>query len=139
MKDVEDDEGEDCESTPNHDLRRPGGLDCRLVGVFGTGRFIFLCEEDGEPDVDYKAGKQADPGDPNPHAMQEGVEEMGVFIERFLTGKDEEIAREVAGEKEDEGQAREGDDNFTSDGRFYEGARGAGRSTHGSLGHPTGA
>jgi hypothetical protein len=109
------------------------------MGIFGAGRFIFLCQEDGKPDVNYEAGEQADPGDPNPHAVQEGVEEMGVFIERFLTREDEEIAGEMAGKEEDEGQTREGDDNFTSDGRFYEGARGAGRSTHGSLGHPTGA
>ena len=92
VKDMEDDEGENCESTPDHDLRGLGCLDCRFMGIFGAGRFIFLCQEDGKPDVNYEAGKQADPGDPNPHAVQEGVEEMGVFIERFLTREDEEIA-----------------------------------------------
>ena len=102
------------------------------MGILGAGGFVFLGEEDGEPDVEDEAGEKANTGDPDAGSVEEGVEEVGVFIKGLRADKNEEVPREVTGQKEDKGEAGDGDDEFAADRRFCERAEGAGRSTHGS-------
>jgi len=97
VKNVEDDEGEDGESAPDHDAGGFGGLDGGVVGVFRACCFVLFGEENGEEDVRDEADKKANAGDPDSHAVKEGVEEFGVFVKGFFTCEDEEVSREVAG------------------------------------------
>ena len=73
------------------------------MSILGTGGLVFLREEDGEPNVNNEADQQADAGNPNTHAMKEGMEEMGVFVKGLFTGEDEEVSQEVACQEKDEG------------------------------------
>ena len=105
MKDMEDDESENGQAAPDHDAGRLGCLDGGVVGILGSGRLILLRQEDGEPNVDDEAGEEADAGNPNPHAVEEGVEKFGVFVEGLFTGEDEEVPREVTCQEKNESKA----------------------------------
>jgi hypothetical protein len=139
VENMEDDEGENGQAAPDHEAGGFGSLHRGVVSVFRTGCFILFCQENSEPNVNDEADEESDTGDPNAHPVEEGVEEMGILVEGFFTGENEEVAGKVAGEEQDEGQAGEGNDDFTTDGGLKKGAQGAGRGTHGSRGHPAGA
>ncbi len=86
------------------------------MGVFRASGFVLFGEENGEPDVDDEAGEEPETGNPDSGAVEEVVEEGGVFVEGFLTSEDEEVSGKVTGKEEDQGEAGEGDDDFTADG-----------------------
>lgn len=138
VKEVEDDEGHDCQSAPNHNERGLGRLHGGIVGILLTRFFIFLREENGEPDVGPKAGEEADPSDPNTSTVEKFMKELRVVIEGSLSGEDEEVPGQMAGEKKNKGKASNGNDDFAANGGLGEGKQGTGRGTHGSLGHPSG-
>jgi hypothetical protein len=108
------------------------------MGILRTRRFIFLGQENGEPNVEYQADEEADAGNPDTHAMKEGVEKMGILIEGVGASVDQEVAGQMTSKEKNKSETGQGHDNFTANGGFNNGAQGTGRSTHGSRDHPAG-
>ena len=130
VEDVEDDEGEDGESAPDHEARGLAGLNGVVELVLWASIFVLSCELDGSDDVENEADEESDACDPDAGAVEKVVEEVGVVVEGFGTCVDEEVSREVAGQKEDEGRTSDGDDDFFTNGGVPEGREGANREIH---------
>lgn len=111
---VIDDKGEDGETAPNHEARGARGLDGGTVLVGLARGAILTSEGDGGPDVEDEHDDEADARDPNARSVEHVVEELRVVVERFLSEEYDKVTSEVTSEEQDESEACEGDDEFSS-------------------------
>ena len=109
------------------------------MGIFGSRGPVFPSQQDGEPDVQDKAGEKTNTGDPDSGSVEEAVKEFGVFIEGFRSDENEKVPGEVSRQEENEGETGDCDDEFAADRGFDQGTQGTGGSTHGSRERPSGA
>ena len=133
MKDVEDHEREDGQAGNNHDPRGLGGLLSGLELVRLAGGAILTGEGNGGRDMEHQHHQQPDPGDPNPHAVEHGVEEMGVFVEGLAPDIHQQVSGQMPRQENDKRQSGEGDDEFFPDGGRPISLEAAGKGVHGDL------
>ena len=80
--------------------------------------------------MERHGGQQSDPGDPDAGSVECVVEEFRIVIEGLAPDEDQQVASQVAGEKQDKRQTGEGDDEFLADRGTPIGAKAAGEGVH---------
>ena len=81
---------------------------------FRAGRHVFMPEEHREKNVGADDAEQSDPDDPENRA--EALEVLRVGVEPARAKVDREVSEQVPSDKQNQADAREGDDGFLADG-----------------------
>ena len=74
--------------------------------------------------------QQPDPGDPDASSVQYSVEEFSVFIEGLTTDEDQQVSRQMPGQKRHQGYTGDGNDELFSNGGGPVSAEAAGKGVH---------
>ena len=131
VEDVEDDEGEDGKSGPDHEAGGFRRLDGVRVSVFGRSCFsVFPGEEDGGPDVKHDDDDETEACDPDECTMAGTMEKLGVVVERLAACVDEEVSGEVTGKEKHHCGTSDGNDELFTDGGLPVGCGGACKGVH---------
>jgi hypothetical protein len=107
-------------------------LTCALCWPYLFGRAALFCfrERNGGDNVNHHRREQADAGDPHAAAVQGGLQQVAVFIDGVLSGKDEQVADHVAEHEADQHEARQGHENLLADGGGVKSRKGVKNSAH---------
>src|SRR3989338_5128713 len=121
---VPDHKGQDDGPRIRHQTRRPGALPHGLIdGITDRPGRIVLDHQNGrQPHVDDENGQEAEFHDIQPRPQV--LELLRVSVERLRAEIDEEVPGQMPDDKEDQQQARRGNDLLFTDRGFYVGGEG---------------